>query len=232
MSIGIYKANQGYWVRVLTATMIAVVTMTTAVWLWQQMGVVASNLPKVRWAMNLSRLEGVPAAGQTVTLLAKPDRTGGEPKAIGTAVVKNFATSSKELIVASPDITEKGADPSLAQRVRSTGAAGGANAFDADISGVPAGSPAIDPILLQGGVGMLAILIGAMIAWYATAMNKPFVEFLIATDMEMRKVNWSTRRDVIMSTFVVIAAAMLLAGALFGVDLTFRAFFKFIGVLV
>ena len=46
-------------------------------------------------------------------------------------------------------------------------------------------------------------------------MNQRFVDFLIATDGEMKKVNWSTARDIRMSTVVVIFASLVLAGCLF-----------------
>ena len=54
---------------------------------------------------------------------------------------------------------------------------------------------------------------------------------LIATDMEMKKVNWSTRKDIIASTYVVIGAAFLIAALIFGVDIFLKELFERIGVL-
>ncbi|RNC82861.1 MAG: preprotein translocase subunit SecE [Phycisphaera sp.] len=62
-------------------------------------------------------------------------------------------------------------------------------------------------------------------------MNRRSVDFLIATDGEMKKVNWSTRKEVQGSTIVVVIASFLLAFAIFVVDYGFGAFFKLIGVL-
>ena len=56
-------------------------------------------------------------------------------------------------------------------------------------------------------------------------------DFMIATEGEMKKVNWSTRREIIGSTKVVILFTVLLALLLFVVDLSFQALFSWIGVL-
>ena len=63
-------------------------------------------------------------------------------------------------------------------------------------------------------------------------MNKPEnVEFLIATDSEMKKVNWTSRRDLIASTKIVIIFMFSVAIFLFVVDILFHYLFHFIGVL-
>ena len=50
-------------------------------------------------------------------------------------------------------------------------------------------------------------------------MNKPAnVDFLIATDSEMKKVNWTSRKELIGSTQVVIMFMFLIALFLFAVD--------------
>jgi len=63
-------------------------------------------------------------------------------------------------------------------------------------------------------------------------MNKPSnADFLIATDSEMKKVNWTSRKDLIGSTKVVIVFMLLIALFLFSVDIIFSYFFYLIGVL-
>ena len=47
----------------------------------------------------------------------------------------------------------------------------------------------------------------------------------------MKKVNWTTRKEVIGNTQVVIVAAFLIAAILFGIDNVFRWVFSEIGVL-
>ena len=63
-------------------------------------------------------------------------------------------------------------------------------------------------------------------------MNKPTnAEFLIATDSEMKKVNWTSRSQLIGSTKVVVGFMFLIAALLYVIDLVFQTFFWAIDVL-
>lgn len=63
-------------------------------------------------------------------------------------------------------------------------------------------------------------------------MNKPSnADFLIATDGEMKKVNWTSRKDLIGSTKVVIMFMFMVAIFLALVDVVFSYFFHIVGVL-
>jgi preprotein translocase SecE subunit len=78
-------------------------------------------------------------------------------------------------------------------------------------------------------VGALSLL-AAGFGWHL--MNKPSVaDFMIATESEMKKVNWTSRKDLIGSTKVVIFFMFLIAAALFVIDLWFGYSFYLIGVL-
>ena len=57
------------------------------------------------------------------------------------------------------------------------------------------------------------------------------VDFLVATEGEMKKVNWSTRREIVGSTLAVITSAFILTVFCWVVDLGFSEFFKLINVL-
>ncbi len=62
--------------------------------------------------------------------------------------------------------------------------------------------------------------------------NKPRnVDFLIATDSEMKKVNWTTKGELFGSTYVVVLFLVFIALFLFAVDLVFHQFFHLIRVL-
>jgi preprotein translocase SecE subunit len=77
-------------------------------------------------------------------------------------------------------------------------------------------------IVMLGGLSLLA--------W--RLMNRPGnVDFLIATDGEMKKVNWTSRRELIGSTKVVIIFMFLIAFILFAIDIIFGYFFHLIRVL-
>ena len=63
-------------------------------------------------------------------------------------------------------------------------------------------------------------------------INRPkVVDFLIATDSEMKKVNWTTRAELIGSTKVVIIFMILIGVILFTYDTVFGYIFWLIGVL-
>jgi preprotein translocase subunit SecE len=75
----------------------------------------------------------------------------------------------------------------------------------------------------------LLIAFGAFV-WYM--MNKPTnADFLIATDSEMKKVNWTSRKELIGSTKVVIIFMFLIAFLLFAFDIVFGYLFYFLDVL-
>jgi preprotein translocase SecE subunit len=79
--------------------------------------------------------------------------------------------------------------------------------------------------------GCLAFLLGfaGLVFWL---LNKPdYADFLIATDSEMKKVNWTTRKELIGSTKVVIIFMFLIAFLLFAFDLFFGYLFYFMDVL-
>jgi len=63
-------------------------------------------------------------------------------------------------------------------------------------------------------------------------LNKPrTVDFLLATEGEMKKVSWSSRKEIIGSTKVVIVTSFIMAGVLFAVDLVLNVVFRWMGVM-
>jgi preprotein translocase SecE subunit len=76
------------------------------------------------------------------------------------------------------------------------------------------------------------VFLAAYVIWAFWYTNKPStVDFLVATDSEMKKVNWTTRKELIGSTKIVILFMFLIAIYLFVCDLLFGGFFKLIHVL-
>ena len=68
--------------------------------------------------------------------------------------------------------------------------------------------------------------------YYLVCLKPKVVDFLIATEGEMKKVNWSTRREIMASTRVVIGLTFFIAVAIFILDyLIFTPFFRWIKVL-
>jgi len=77
--------------------------------------------------------------------------------------------------------------------------------------------------------GAVVVLLGALLAFWL--VNSPkMAEFLIATESEMRKVSWPSRREVANSTKVVILLTFILGILLFMVDIGFLDLFKWMGI--
>jgi preprotein translocase subunit SecE len=84
----------------------------------------------------------------------------------------------------------------------------------------------------RGGYILVGVfgLVYAIVGFYL--LNRPSnVDFLIATDSEMKKVNWTSKTDLIGSTRVVILFMFVVAVLLFVYDLFFHTIFYLIGVL-
>jgi preprotein translocase subunit SecE len=96
-----------------------------------------------------------------------------------------------------------------------------------DIRGAAAGAISEKTaIIIAGGFVLAASL---LVFW---VQNRPRnVTFLIDTDAEMKKVNWTTQQELIGSTKVVIGFMVILALMLFVVDILFGYLFWWIGVL-
>lgn len=83
---------------------------------------------------------------------------------------------------------------------------------------------------IQGATVLAVILVAGGLLWWL--LNKPrIVDFMIATEAEMRKVNWPTRREIIGSTWIVICGTVMMAVLLLVIDVAFGKFFIQIGVL-
>ena len=83
---------------------------------------------------------------------------------------------------------------------------------------------------LEGITGMkteVRMLVQAVI--YKILNKHQVADFMIATEGEMKKVSWSTRKEIITSTKVVILTVIFMAMMLFIVDFSFRFAFEKMG---
>ncbi|MBP8605463.1 MAG: preprotein translocase subunit SecE [Phycisphaerae bacterium] len=70
---------------------------------------------------------------------------------------------------------------------------------------------------------VLAVLAG-LIYWLS---NLPAIaDFLIASEGEIKKVSWSSRKEIVNSTMIVIFVVIVIAAGLGLVDLGFQIFFR------
>jgi len=75
----------------------------------------------------------------------------------------------------------------------------------------------------------ILIVLCTLMLW---VVNRPkSADFLIATEGEMKKVSWSSRKEVIGATKVVIVATLIMAAILYGVDVLFAVLFQKVGIM-
>ena len=89
----------------------------------------------------------------------------------------------------------------------------------------------IGHLLVTHGIPVVTAVVVGAIAWRVSFVTRKSSDFMIATEGEMKKVSWSTKREVIGSTKVVILFTLLMAISLFAVDLAFQGLFRALGVL-
>lgn len=231
MALGIYKQGQGYWIRVMTALFVGVLILAGAGWGWNQAGAV--RLPSKSWTFSLidTQVTGdTVGVGETVVMMGYVGASE-EVQEIGRGTVESFAAdrgSTSTLVVVNFDSDKTREIAGDAEEVV-------VETLDATLMTADVRSALSTPIYpvqyLQTAVAGGMLLIGSILLyWYVGTARRP-VEFLIASDGEMKKVNWTSYREVKGSTIVVIVATFLIAGLLYLVDMGFSYLFSAIGVL-
>ena len=89
----------------------------------------------------------------------------------------------------------------------------------------------MNPLYVAAGGAIIVGGIITLVVYYLVFVKPRSVDFLIATEGEMKKVNWSTRREVVNSTGVVIFTMLVIAIFCFLCDRGFAWTFLQIGVL-
>lgn len=84
---------------------------------------------------------------------------------------------------------------------------------------------------VQTIVPVIAVVALAGVVFWLVGQYRKFVNFLIDTESEMRKVNWSSRKDVLGHTKVVIFTVLAMGFMLFVVDVVSMGLFSWAGVL-
>lgn len=86
-------------------------------------------------------------------------------------------------------------------------------------------------VFIQWGAALAVVAIFAPLIYRWVGTKPRTCDFMIATDGEMKKVAWPSRKEVTGSTLVVIWCVVLLSAMLFLSDLLFSWFFRVIHVL-
>ncbi len=67
---------------------------------------------------------------------------------------------------------------------------------------------------------------GLLIFWL---VNKPSIaDFMISAEGEIKKVSWSSRREIFFSTIIVICVVALMAVMLWATDMAFQLLFRYV----
>ena len=101
----------------------------------------------------------------------------------------------------------------------------GAYALSDKLSGY---GPTQQPVVRFGVPALLVVLFALGMLWL---VNRPkTADFLIATEGEMKKVSWSSKKEIVGSTKVVIIFTLILTAILFGMDAVFAILFRQTGI--
>lgn len=85
--------------------------------------------------------------------------------------------------------------------------------------------------VIRFGVPLTWIVVWGLLLYWAIGRNARAIDFFISVEGEMKKVNWSSRQEVIGATKVVLLFVVLFSVMLAVVDVAFAWFFKLIHVL-
>jgi preprotein translocase SecE subunit len=88
-------------------------------------------------------------------------------------------------------------------------------------------------VLLPQARYSLPLVLLVLTLWFAwRVVNVPtFADFLIATEAELNKVSWATRKQLVQDTIVVLVTVVLMTIFLFGADVLWSQLLRGIGVL-
>ena len=224
----IHKPGQGYWTRLLSALGFGAIVAAGAMWVFGELETL--DLPSDYHFTVETEPEGL-SPGSVATLYMDDD--GDEIG--GTAPVKDVFPEPEAdgwVVVAGDLSRAAGANDASTSTVRSLGPqvaqAGSGVAYEITAR---QSVERVNKEAVKGGAAIGVIVVGAIAILYLCYANRKTVEFLIATEGEMKKVNWSSRREVLGSTWVVIGVSVAIAVVLLGADVLFSEFFGAIGVL-
>ena len=86
-------------------------------------------------------------------------------------------------------------------------------------------------LYIQATVAAIVIAIFGLIIFRFVGSRPKSVDFLIATEGEMKKVNWPKRKEIIGSTWIVIVGLFLLVGVILVSDVFFSLISWKLGIM-
>ena len=89
----------------------------------------------------------------------------------------------------------------------------------------------IPQVYVASGVAAAFLTGVGLLLWWFAGFNAKSVDFLVLTEGEMKKVNWSTQRELVGSTVVVIAIMLVISLFCWMWDFVFSSMFVWMRVL-
>lgn len=218
---GVYKSGQGYWTRVCTAIGLSLLLLSACAWLIGQCKSI--DIPVHEWVLVLESTSQDPKVGMKLQFL--PDAT--PPAPIATGSVREIGSSAGRKTVTVDSVTFLGEASSLKTAKNLTAEGSPFTAHVASVEGIPS----FPLIYIEASAGGALFVVGAALIFWFVGRRHRSVDFLIATDAEMKKVNWSSRKTIMDSTWMVVLASVLIALLIYIIDIIFQWLFVLIGVL-
>jgi preprotein translocase subunit SecE len=88
-----------------------------------------------------------------------------------------------------------------------------------------------EPVYIQAAAAVVVMAVFGWLGYYLLGRKQRVVDFMISTESEMKKVNWSSKREIMGSTWVVIGLTIFLALVCFAFDSIFQWLFQVMNVL-
>lgn len=243
MALAIYKSGQGYWTRMLTAIGAGILVLAGMGWLWQQLSAMGTNVTPTysyaefasgvsTWAKNANHPAAALTSLGSVTIEKDQDHPPTKYILTDKATKQTFELTPTQFAAA---INAAQDNVSKQHKIKSDLDVTAEDVLSAEVSdqtltvGV-ATFAARNRLYIQSAIELVVLAIFAVGIYYI--LNKPkVVDFMIATEAEMRKVSWPDRREIVGSTWVVICGTLMMAVLLQLVDVIFFKFFAAIHVL-
>ena len=89
----------------------------------------------------------------------------------------------------------------------------------------------VETVYIQAAAALAVVLALGLLLYYYLGRNARVVDFMVATEGEMKKVNWSTRREVLGSTWIVLGLTAFTTVFIGLLDFIFARIFLWMGVL-
>jgi preprotein translocase SecE subunit len=80
----------------------------------------------------------------------------------------------------------------------------------------------MEPVYTRAIVFLVISMIFGAVGYHLIGRKQNVVDFMIAVEGEMKKVNWSSRKEIMGSTYIVISMTVFIALCCFILDLVFQ----------